>query len=134
MKRMYTQQLAALLVLVLAIFSQTASAKEWYEGGTLHDANGLEWQQATYANKLATAGGLVAIVFQAGRLTAQLANTITGVDDVKPLAAAVVKEMDDYFSPNTEFDVEMNNKMLVNQNVSETVVILMAASGWLKEP
>jgi len=38
----------------------SAGAKEWYEGGTLHNANSREWNNATYENKLATAADWVA--------------------------------------------------------------------------
>lgn len=38
-------------------FSRTA---EWYQGGTLHQANLLEWKHASHANRLATAADFVA--------------------------------------------------------------------------
>lgn len=56
--------LFSLFVLLVALtFSQSVLAKEWYQGGTLHQANGLEWQKASYDNKLATMGDMAASVY-----------------------------------------------------------------------
>jgi len=126
----YMQQMAALLMLVMTIFSQSASAKEWYEGGTLHQASALEWQKSTYANKLATAGDLVAAVHKAGKLVPALSSQIKSVDDIKPMAAAIVKELDDAFAPDP--DAQKNKAMFANQKVTDTAVMLMAMTGWLK--
>lgn len=126
----YMQRMAALLMLVMSIFSHSVTAKEWYEGGTLHEANGLEWQQATYANKLATAGDLVAASFKSGKLVPELANSITGVDDIKVMAAAIVTELDIVFAPDD--DPEMNVKRFTNQKVNVMTAMLMVTTGWIK--
>ena len=42
-------------VLVLALTTSVFAAGEWYTGGTLHKKTGLEWLQAMYDNRLATA-------------------------------------------------------------------------------
>lgn len=130
MQMKYMQHMAALLMLVMVVFSQSASAKEWYEGGTLHNANGLDWQQATYANKLATAGDLVAASFKSGKLVPALSNKIKGVDDIKPMAAAIVTELDIVFAPDA--DPALNAKMFTNQKVSEITAMLMITAGWIK--
>lgn len=130
MKRKYMQQMAALLMLALTIFGQHAVAKEWYEGGTLHQAGALEWQQATYANKLATAGDLIATVYKSGKLVPALSNKIKSTDDVKAMAAALVDELDSTFAPNP--NAQKNKAMLANQKVLDTAVLLMATAGWLK--
>src|SRR5262249_34289097 len=39
-----------------------AAFGQWYSGGTLHEVNGLEWQQANESNRLATAADMVATV------------------------------------------------------------------------
>lgn len=119
-----------LRVSILNLYQLGETAKEWYEGGTLHEANGLEWQQATYANKLATAGDLVAASFKAGKLVPELANSITGVDDIKLMAAAIVTELDIVFAPDD--DPEMNIKIFKNQKVNVTTAMLMVATGWIK--
>ena len=43
-----------LLSACVAPTSAPKTAKEWYEGGTLHKATVGEWHRATYANRLAT--------------------------------------------------------------------------------
>ncbi|MDC9611569.1 hypothetical protein, partial [Pseudoalteromonas sp. GABNS16H] len=60
---------AALLILAVYYFSnwtllfgEKSSQKEWYEGGTLHDATIRQWLDATYDNKRATAGDWVTSV------------------------------------------------------------------------
>ena len=56
---------------------------QWYCGGTLHAANGLEWQQADPSNRLATAADMVAAVAEAEdtKITART------VEDFRPYAA-----------------------------------------------
>ena len=55
---------------------------QWYSGGTLHAANGLEWQQADASNRLATAADMVAAVAKGGNTTI----TYRTVEDFRPYA------------------------------------------------
>jgi len=55
---------------------------QWYSGGTLHAANGLEWQQANESNRLATAADLVAAVAKGGDTKIPDGT----VEDVRPYA------------------------------------------------
>ena len=55
---------------------------QWYKGGTLHAANGLEWQQADASNRLATAADMVAAVAKGGDTTI----TSRTVEDFRPYA------------------------------------------------
>ena len=43
------------MLVILLVVSTTAPAKEWYQGGTLHQATYAQWNSASYQNKLATA-------------------------------------------------------------------------------
>lgn len=126
---MAKKSMKGVFLLLVSMFASCAIAANWYEGGTLHSANGIEWQQAAYANKLATAGDLVAAVYKSGKLAPALSGKIKGVDDIKVMAAALVKELDDTFAPDP--DAAKNKMMFTNQKVNEMAVILMAAAGWL---
>lgn len=110
--------------------AQQPAAKQWYQGGTLHQASGLEWQQGDYADKLATAADLIATLKQGGSLSPEIMQSIKGVDDIKPLAAELVGQLDDAFAP--EPDPEQNRMMFTNQKVSSTSVMLMALMGWIR--
>jgi len=126
---MTKKSIKGVFLLLVSVFASFAIAADWYEGGTLHNANGIEWQQATHANKLATAGDLVATVYRSGKLAPVLSGQIKAVDDIKVMAAALVKELDRTFAP--ELDPAKNKAMFTNQKVNEMAVILMAAAGWL---
>lgn len=105
-------------------------AAEWYEGGTLHQATALEWQQASDANKLATAADIAASAYTKKLLKPDLQNAVTGVDSLLPLAYNLVKGLDAAFEPDP--DPETNRVMFANQKVSDFMVMLMASQGWLK--
>ena len=45
---------------VFLIVSASVQAGNWNEGGTLHKASALEWQKASYSNKLATSADMIA--------------------------------------------------------------------------
>ena len=55
-----------LLGYVLWVCVSGTACGQWYSGGTLHDAHGLEWQQAPDSNWLATAADLVTAVAKGG--------------------------------------------------------------------
>ena len=59
-----------------------AACGQWYRGGTLHAAHGLEWQQANESNRLATAADLVAVVAKGGDTKIPDGT----VEDVRPYA------------------------------------------------
>ncbi|MFD1697772.1 hypothetical protein ACFSB1_00400 [Halopseudomonas phragmitis] len=109
--------------------TEAGTERKWYEGGTLHQANGLDWQTADYANKLATAGDLVATVYQSGKLNSELSRRITDPVEARRMSEELVKQLDDAFEPET--DPDQNQKMYVNQKVSSTAAIVMALMGWL---
>lgn len=118
-----------ILVVVLSLFSLSVHA-EWYEGGSLHNANAIEWQQADDDNKLATAGDLIAAAYQKGMLKSSLTNQISGVDDIRPLAEELMNQLDAAFEP--ESDPEQNQKMYANQKVNESAAMLLMMMGWVE--
>lgn len=129
MQRNYMQQMAVLMVLIVAVFSQTVSAKEWYEGGTLHQASALDWQQATYANKLATAGDLVAGTYKNKKFIPEIQNAITSMAGMKKISEELVSQLDAAFAPDP--DPTVNQKLYSNQKVSSSAAMVMMLSGWL---
>ena len=60
--------LTALLLTLTLIVSINANAKMWFEGGTLHQATYAQWNNATYANKLATSGDWLAATIWKGHV------------------------------------------------------------------
>lgn len=119
---------ALLLAALLFVATPQVVAAEWYENGTLHSESALEWQDASYANKLATAGDLLAAAYQQGSLKPEIANRIHGVSDIRPLAEELVTQLDDMFKP--EADETANRKMFANQKVNESAAMLLITMGW----
>lgn len=120
---------AIVMPVSLSAVSQ-AQAAEWYEGGTLHSANALEWQQASKANRLATAADIAAVAYKNKLFKPEIQNAVTGVNSFLPLANGLVEGLDAAFEPDP--DPETNRMMFTNQKVNETSVILMMTMGWLK--
>lgn len=111
------------------MFATYSFSSEWYVGGNLHQSSGLEWQQATYENKLATAGDLVAAVYQSKRLSSELSSAIRGMGDIKIIAEELVVQLDAAFEPDP--DPRQNEVLFTNQKVSSTAAMIMMMSGWL---
>lgn len=103
---------------------------KWYEGGTLHQRSGLDWQSGTYEDKLATCADILATLWTNGKLKTELSDKIKNVNDLKPLAEQLVTELDAAFEP--EADAEKNKQMFTNQTVSTTAGLVMIMSGWIK--
>ena|SRR5690625_2908133 len=118
------------VVLTALTMPMAVSAQVWYEGGNLHQKGALDWQEATYNNKLATAGDFVAAAFNNGSLSDQLAASIKTVDDIKPLAVELVKQLDDAFLAMP--DARKNRSTYANQRVDSSAAMLMIMMGWLK--
>lgn len=108
--------------------AETLESK-WYEGGTLHGGSGLDWQQATHANKLATSADLLASLWQKDKLSPEVRRPLRNIDDFKPLAEQLVAELDDAFAP--EPDQHANRQMFANQGVADSAIMVMALKGWI---
>ncbi|MEM1426183.1 MAG: hypothetical protein AAGF75_06485 [Cyanobacteria bacterium P01_H01_bin.130] len=109
--------------------AQKVETKEWDEGGTLHQAGALDWQQATYKNKLATCADFVAKLWMEGLLAPELQEKIKTKDHVRVLAEMLVEELDKAMAPLP--DAEENRKVYVNQSVSDMTTFTMLAMGWV---
>lgn len=106
-----------------------AQADAWYEGGTLHQANALQWQKASDADKLATCSDLVATIYKNKSFKPELQQAIKSVDDFRPLAEELVKALNGAFKEDP--DTKNNVKIFTNQKVPDTAVMLMMLMGWL---
>lgn len=125
------KKIALTLITLLALSFAALAQANWYEGGTLHEASALEWQQAADANKLATAGDLFAILVQNGHISSTITSQISGVGDLRRFAQELANQLDDAFEP--ESNPEDNQRMFANQKVNETAVLLMGIMGWIKQ-
>lgn len=108
----------------------TCENDPWYRGGTLHNESGLRWQEASAANKLATAADLVSVAKSHDLLTPRIAGAIDDVSDIKPFATELVLGLDKAFAKDR--NPRRNERMFANRKVSETAALLMEIMGWLK--
>jgi hypothetical protein len=63
-------------MIIMGAAADTAAKLKWYEGGTLHKLSALDWQKATYANKLATCADFVAHAWVNKKLKNSIAKKI----------------------------------------------------------
>lgn len=107
-----------------------AQAAEWYEGGTLHKGNGLDWQKATYENKLATSGDFIANVYSKKMFIPEIQGALVSTDRMKFMAEKLVEQLDVFFEPDA--DAQQNKRLFTNQEVGSSAALSMALAGWLK--
>ena len=120
-----------LLLLVMVLLVPTSvCAKEWYEGGTLHNATAIEWQNATFQNKLATCGDFVSTAWQNKSFKPEIQSKITSMNTIMVLAKELVKGLDIAFEKIP--DPKQNKITYGNQTVSSSVAILMVMMEWVE--
>ncbi|MFS7293442.1 hypothetical protein AB6864_24570 [Serratia proteamaculans] len=119
-----------LFLAITALSINSAFATDWYQGGTLHEANALTWQKATQQNKLATCADFIAGLYSKDLLTPEISKKMKSVDDFKPYASELVKQLDAAFAP--ESDPTQNKKMFTNQTVKSTAMMLMIMMKWVQ--
>ena len=120
-----------IILFILVLFIPTSvCAKNWYEGGTLHTKSALEWQVASYENKLATCSDFVSTAWQNKSFKPEIQSKITSMDVVKVLSKELVKALDTAFAKET--DPKKNTKMYTNQTVSSSTAMLMVMMGWVE--
>jgi hypothetical protein len=110
--------------------TKSQSQVKWYNGGTLHKAGALEWQNSSYPNKLATCADFITKLHQDGALTDSVSSKINSVDDIRPFAEELVKALDEAFKKSSNSD--KNRRLYANQTVAGTALILLKIMGWLK--
>ncbi len=109
--------------------SKSQEQSKWYEGGTLHNASALKWQEASYDDKLATCADFISGLWQNKKLKPSLQSQIKSMEDIRTIAQELVKEMD--AAMRKDEDSEENKKTYANQKVSEMAALLMLSMGWL---
>lgn len=118
------------LLFVFLSFSQQIFAAEWYEGGTLHQATALQWQKASDADKLATCGDIVSIMYKNKSFNPDLQKSIKTMDDLKLLASQLRDGLNQAFKP---FDSpNKNQEKYKNQSVADASAMLAIVAGWTK--
>lgn len=103
---------------------------KWYSGGTLHQASLLDWQNASYKNKLATSADFVAKTWKDQSFKPEIQSQISSIDDLRILADEMVVFIDTASEPQD--DHELNAKMYANQKVSEFAAIGFIMMQWVK--
>jgi hypothetical protein len=78
--------------------NNSPSQKQWFQGGTLHNATFAEWKKATYQNRLATAADFLASTTWKGHL-----NSKADFDKIKVKAAMLVKGINGSVPEGSEF-------------------------------
>lgn len=123
----------AILFFAALFLTQAVMAAEWYEGGTLHKANALEWQQATEANKLATVSDFLANAYKGGLLTDRATAVLTeaGLPAFKQISEALVKEVNAVLA--LEKQNPKNNEFVAKQDIASLVAVAMSLSGIVKK-
>ncbi|CQJ05675.1 hypothetical protein OP862_05510 [Yersinia massiliensis] len=97
----------------------------------MHEANALEWQEATQENKLATCADFIVGVYSKKLLAPELNKKIKSVDDFKPYASELAWQLNDAFTPESN-PVE-NKKTFANQSVKSTAMMLMIMMQWVQD-
>lgn len=111
--------------------AEVQEVKAWYEGGNLHNAGALDWQQATFENKLATCADFIAGLSEGGEFNAKTSSRISGRESLKPLARDLVKALDKAFAPAA--DAAENAQIYANQGVVDGAVMAMVTMGWMDD-
>lgn len=119
-----------IFIALLVFGANSVQAKGWYQGGTLHEANALTWQKATQQDKLATCADFIAGLYSKDLLAPEISEKMKSVDDFKPYASELVKQLDAAFAP--ESDPAQNKKMFTNQTVKSTAMMLMIMMKWVQ--
>jgi hypothetical protein len=104
-------------ILAAMIIATPLAAAEWYEGGTLHQANGQQWRSASDANRLATAGNWVV------GMSKQFRTPVNSMSQAKLLSYQLVTCVTNAVSgPGGS-----------NQPVSEMGAACMYTLGWIRQ-
>lgn len=123
---------AVLLFAAIGFFmDDEAPQKAWYSGGNLHQENALAWQNADYANKIATSADIIASLWKGEMLNQSIQNKITSVEDIKPFATELVVFMDK--ATEKDPDPDLNEKLYTNQKVGDMAAMGAIMMGWTKK-
>ncbi|SHO57855.1 hypothetical protein [Vibrio quintilis] len=125
-----TQQVSSKSQEPLKTVVEKVEPQKWYEGGEVRGKTALDWQKATYNQKLVTAAGLYQALYNAHKLAPSVSSKINSVDDLRPYAESLVTALDTSFEEKE--DPQENKQMFTNQKINDTSIILMMMQGHLK--
>ncbi len=91
------RRIGALGALACALVGQPAQA-EWFEGGSLHKADGHTWVKASEKNRLATASDFAVIVIGQDKVTREL----DSFEDFRPYAGEMKACIDGMYNSAEE--------------------------------
>lgn len=109
-----------LLIISAFISINSATAREWFEGGTLHKASIKQWNIATYSNKLATCAGFIITTINDGYFLHD--GKINSDNPIKRLSEILVEDTDEYVTI-------ANNQ---DEPVAKIIFQVMLELGWIK--
>ena len=116
------------VIIVSVLFVITsAQAKEWYEGGTLHQATIKEWRTADNADKVATCADFIAWSYQKGLLILPLSDA----ESMRPYVIELVTCIDT-FAEGTDDDDNVREFANVNP-IADIASMGMIIMGWTKK-
>lgn len=109
-----------LFVFIGLTFCALAHAKEWYEGGTLHETTIAQWKKAAKQNKIATCADWISALYMNSKLNL----LISGLEDLKKCTVALVDYID---------EASKNTKSLDKENTNSVALLGMMFAGWFRE-
>jgi Skp family chaperone for outer membrane proteins len=104
----------------------------WYKGGNLHNKSALDWQKASYNNKLATCADFISQAVNKGILKDSISTNLDSPQKIRPFAEQLVDCID--AATKKDKDPSLNNKMYANQRVAEIATMCMVTMKWTKSP
>lgn len=109
-----------LIAILISLIPISASAKEWYEYGTLHRSTIKEWKQSTHKNKIATSGDWVLSVSES--IKSEVINS-GNINNLKPYCEELVICINEATNGHNTWD---------KSNTTEVAISCMALMGWIK--
>jgi len=109
--------------------------ENWYKGGNLHNKTALDWQKASYSNKLATCADFITKAVTSGMIKESLRTKLDTtkekyIQELRPYAEELVDFID--ATTEKENDPIENQKLFANQEVSEIAIMGMMMMDWMK--
>jgi hypothetical protein len=125
----------ALLLSAIAIFiacggagTNRRAAREWYQGGTLHNKTVREWRAANDADKLATCADFVARIWDGKKFKPSIQQGLHTPEDMKPYAIELVSFINAYVREHPDDLALKIDKS--NEPITEIAALGMVGMGW----
>ncbi|ALS32741.1 hypothetical protein PTRA_a1543 [Pseudoalteromonas translucida KMM 520] len=120
------------LLIIAAIMGNGSSNNEqvalpsWYDSSAteLVSKKASDWHKATDSQKLSASADIIYTVWKDGKLKPKISNKIKSVDDIKPFANGLAKELDKAFDGSP-------SETGANPAIKEGAVTLLVLNGWI---